>query len=91
MGTLYGMQVFNPRDIRVRASIFPLAITDIRVNGVSLQNSGDDLDFHTTSSGLKELHLSHDQNSLTFYFSDFEYVNSQLVKYSYRLEGFDKQ
>ena len=91
MGTLHGMQVFNPNEMKPRSSIFPLAITDIQINGVSIQDTGDDLDYHITSGNDKELRLSHDQNSLTFYFSEFQYVNTQLIKYSYWLENYDKE
>ena len=90
MGTLHGMQVFSPADIKPKSSIFPLVVTDIHVNGVSIRDTGDDLDYHISDSHGKELRLAHDQNSLTFYFSAFQYVRAQLVKYSYWLENYDK-
>ena len=88
-GTLYGMQVFNPKAIKARPSIYPLTLTDIHINGVALRNMGDEAPTQQAVNQLQELKLSHDQNSLTFYFSSFEYISPRLVKYSYMLEGYD--
>lgn len=91
MGTLYGLQVFNPKDIKVGAEIFPLMVTDIHVNGVSITNMSDDPDISRHYSSEHELRLRHDQNSLTFFFSSFEYIATSVTKYSFMLEGYDKQ
>lgn len=86
MGTQHGMQVFDPRTIKPTPNIFPLAITNLFINGTSIQDL-DDVDF----SHLLPLRLSHDQNSLTIHFSAFEYAGSNLSKYTYILEGFDNE
>ena len=91
MGTLHGMQVFNPDDIKPRSAVFPLSLTDIRINGASVLSIGNSSDLVSGIVRQHQMELSHDQNSLTFYFSAFEYVTTQVIKYSYRLEGYDKQ
>lgn len=89
-GTLYGMQVFNPKNIKPRPSTYSLTLTDIHINGVALRSMGDEAPTQQAVNQLQELKLDHDQNSLTFYFSSFEYISTRLVKYSYMLEGYDK-
>ena len=84
-GTQHGMQVFHPRDIKPVENIFPLTITNLYVNGVSLQN----MEGYEAMDYGAPLVFSHDQNSLTFYFSDFEYSSNHLAKYSYLLEDYD--
>lgn len=89
MGTLHGMQLFNPKDINPRSSIYKLELTDLHINGIPLRNI-EDGDAISSITREHKLSLSHDQNSLTFYFSSFEYINPRIIKYSYMLEGYDK-
>ena len=84
-GTQHGMQVFQPADIKPVRNIFPLAITNLSVNGINVQDMEDFGHFAEGST----LTFSHDQNSLTFYFSDFEFESNSMAKYSYLLEGYD--
>ncbi|MBQ7423236.1 MAG: response regulator [Prevotella sp.] len=91
MGTLHGMQVFDPNDVKPSANVFPLMLTDVLVNGTSLRYLTEDAGLFQRYLRNAELKLSHDQNSLTFYFSTFEYLTSGIVKYSFFLEGFDDQ
>ena len=85
-GTQHGMQVFHPRDIKPKQSIFPLAITNLYVNGISVQ----DIDgLPPLTPDHSPLVLSHDLNSLTIHFSDFEYESNNMAKYSYMLKGYD--
>ena len=90
MGTLHGMQVFDPDSIKPAPSLFNTAITNVYVNGVSLQDMGYSSPAIAAQRGGDRLTLSHDENSLTFYFSDFEYIGNENVKYSYRLDSYDQ-
>lgn len=91
MGTRHGMQVFRPADITPRSNVFPLALTNITVNGVSLLNVEEGSQSYSNIIRGKELRLDHNQNSLTFFFSLFDYVTPQLNRYAYRLENYDKE
>ena len=84
-GTQHGMQVFQPGDIKPVLNIFPLAITNLYINGTNVQ----DMEGYENFAEGSPLKFSHDQNSLTFYFSDFEYAGNNMAKYSYLLEGYD--
>lgn len=64
-----------------------LAITDLIINGVSA-NQMDGMDL---GRGLKEINLSYQQNLLTFHFSAFNFKAASSTRYSYWLEGYDKE
>ena len=89
-GTRQGVLIINPEIVHIRESQFPLAITDIEINGVSYRNMKEDCPIEGSLTGTKKIRLSHDQNSLTFYFSDFDYSASKKTKYTYILKGVDK-
>lgn len=91
MGTLHGMQVFNPDAIKPMSTIFPLSLTDVHVNGVSVSDLYDNPTLVSDIIRNHKMEVSHDQNSLTFYFSAFEYVTTAVIKYSYKLEGYDEE
>lgn len=65
-------------------------ITDLRVNGVSVLTM-DSLSrpLSASLSRTREITLSHSQNSLTLYFSDFDYSRPRSTLYQYMLEGSD--
>jgi len=90
-GTLHGLQVFMPQSLKPAQNLFPLRITNLFINGISVFQMGDNSPLETALSQLKEVRLSYDQNSLQFRFSDFEYLGTNLIKYSYLLEGYDKK
>lgn len=85
-GTKNGLMVLSPSKLSASHGNTFLAITDILVNGVpvnevSPQNDAVD---HT-----KAITLAYDQNSLTFHFSDFSFDDTESSLYTYMLEGYD--
>lgn len=89
MGTLHGMQVFNPKDIKLKEDFFELRITDIRINGVSVANISERPELQSCIKDGGELRLAHDENSLTFSVSTFRYMSIGMTKYSFWLEGLE--
>lgn len=89
-GTYHGIVVIDPHKISIPQPAFSPRITDIDINGISIRQQ-EDSSLFLQFSNMKELRLNHDQNSLTFYFSDFEYGEGQSSKYSYRLSGYDRE
>ena len=89
-GTYHGIIIIDPHQISISQPAFSPRITDVGINGVSVWQQEDRALFAQLSD-MKELRLSHDQNSLTFYFSDFEFGEEQSSKYSYRLSGYDRE
>ena len=59
----------------------PLTITDLLVNGESI----------SLTSTSNEVTLAHNQNTLTVRFSTFNFRSATATRFTYRLEGYDKQ
>lgn len=78
LGSLDGVLITSAAMIQQKGAEQTLRISEINVNGISLQH--DD--------GTE---WEHDQNSLTFFFSDLSFDVNHLTYYSYRLEGLDMQ
>ncbi len=89
--THQGCTTFNPESIQVSKPIFPLSITKIEANGISLgELDGDDAQLDGKLVRAKEFSISYHLNSLTFYFSDFYYAKKSASSFTYYLEGYDK-
>ena len=92
LGTFQGLCIIHPAAPASGAPASPVAcaaaplqpsqpqITDLRVNGISITH------FHPGS----RLSLPHDENHLSFYFSDFNYGPVATSLYQYWLEGADR-
>ena len=88
-GTYHGILVVNPHSLPQNSHRLPLATTGLDINGIPLQQLEDS----TLFVQLKQAHrlqLAYNQNSLTFYFSDFNYADEEGSRYSYRLVGYDR-
>ena len=93
-GSRHGITVVNPQSISIAESPFKLRITNIDINGTPLATAPDGSPSGPTLSARlaqqQELRLSYNQNSLTFYFSDFEYAKDRSPRYCYCLQGYDR-
>lgn len=87
-GSLDGIVVTNQVEQQV-AKRRQLLITGLEINGSSVYDMGEERPFEGDVSRVKNLSLNHDQNSLTFYFSNLGYGEQRLTTYQCRLEGFD--
>ena len=67
-----------------------LAVTDVLINGVSVGQMDEDSPLDEAPDVISELRLAHNQNSLTFHFSSFNYKAASATRYTYFLEGYDK-
>lgn len=88
--THQGILTFLPSRIVERKSPFSLAITKMEVNGVSVNELEDSVGLDQALVKTKEVTLNHNQNSLTFYFSDFSYSRKEGSTFSCYLEGYEK-
>nr|MBA3972157.1 hypothetical protein [Bacteroidota bacterium] len=90
-GTIKGAIKFDPKEELVRKPEMPiLNITDIKLfyDAVEWQKHSDTLSqWYALPSELK---LAHDENHLTFYFSGISKTLPENIRYSFKLEGFDK-
>lgn len=85
-----GILTFNPYDIHERKPAFPLSITKVEANGISIGELEDEVKLDAAISRAKKLSIGYHLNSLTFYFSDFYYSKKNGSSFSYYLEGYDK-
>jgi signal transduction histidine kinase/ligand-binding sensor domain-containing protein len=92
-GGINGFNAFFPDSIQEKKYDPPLVFTDLQVfnKQVSINENGNDQSLLKQSiTDTKELVLSYDQSVITFEFASLNYVLGNKKKYSYMLEGFDK-
>lgn len=87
--THLGIMTFWPSKIVEHKASFPLAITKLEVNGVSVNELDDGEGLEQALVRTKEVTFDYNQNSLTFYFSDFSYSRKEGSSFTYYLEGYD--
>lgn len=83
-GGLKGMNMFDPKKIRINPTPPPVVIT-----GLNIMNSPARLE--TNISETKEITLSYKDAMFTFAFAALDYQNPKLNKYRYKLEGFHNE
>lgn len=90
MGTKHGFLVFNPEKMTPAKPVFNLVVSDLYINGFPVRQVLSSDDMPDGIALTKELILNHNQNSLTFYFSDFNFGNANSTMYTYKLDGYDE-
>lgn len=96
-GTIAGLAAYNPQKDISKLGKFgnkhgknSLSLTDILVNGTSIIGRHDDgLIFN--KKGQSRIKLQHNENSLTFRFSNFNYNALYKTQYQFILEGYDHE
>ncbi len=89
--THHGILTFNPLTIRETLPVFPLSVTRIVANGISISELEEgEAQLDNTLTQAKEFSISHNLNSLTFYFSNFFYAKKNGSMFTYYMEGYDK-
>jgi two-component sensor histidine kinase len=78
-GGINGVNYFYPDSISENTHIPPVVISSIKISGVQLYGEVD------------ELHLSYDQNILTFEFAALDFTNPGDNHYEYILEGLESE
>ena len=89
-GTNHGFLVIDPNKTRPEVPKQQLILTDLLINGVSVENNKEPFQLASTIAYTDKLQLKHTQNTLTFFFSATNYSESGLTKYACYLENYDK-
>ena len=91
-GSGHGIVVITPELAYVAdAQSFPApSLTNLFVNGNVVNPGAEDSPLKRSLLFSDRLRLKHNQNSFTIEFSSFCYDKSQAVKYTYRLDKYDK-
>lgn len=92
-GGVRGLNSFYPEEIRQDSVYSPIVITDIKIHNISLRNLPSE-ERRTITGGkaidfAKEIILGYQDNNFSLDFSLLNYVNSELNRYIYKLEGYD--
>lgn len=88
-GTHNGLVIITPsQENEPNEVVHQAIITNIVINGSSILESGKESPFILLEKGLV---LANDENSLTFYYSCFDYAHPGHISYQYWLEGIDKE
>lgn len=89
-GTNFGLTVVDPRFIERASSDISATFTDLKLNGVSVRPGDWDSPLDSTLAYVSEINLKHFQNSFVLEFSTFDYMGTELSKFSYKLENYDQ-
>lgn len=91
-GSTNGLNYFRPSEITCPHSDSPIVITDLKIFGSSVRTHTEDIQRQLMDAPLdyaNEIVLKHNQNNFSLHFSLLNYVNPQLNRFKYRLEGYD--
>lgn len=90
-GGISGFNIFDPAKIKLGSFSAPIVLTDFKIFNKSVKIGNRKSDVLTQCiSETEKIKLKYDQNSITLDFASFDFANSSSIKYSYMLEGFDK-
>jgi signal transduction histidine kinase/ligand-binding sensor domain-containing protein/DNA-binding response OmpR family regulator len=87
-GGLDGFNYFNPRTLKSNTVVSPIVFTDLKISNRSVI-PGPDEAIKEHISETKEITLDYRQN-FSLEFTALNYTSPQDTRYSYKLEGFDK-
>lgn len=89
-GSGQGIVVVDPLQVFTEDQAPRISFTDLRLGGLSVRPGDPDSPLESSLAYAGEIRLSYNQNSFTVAYSTFEYAESDLLKYMYRLDGYEK-
>lgn len=93
-GGTHGLNSFYPQDIGHDNASYPTVLTDLRIYDTSIRSLSLEEQNTLLDAPLdyaSQLVLPYDQNNFSLDFSILNYINPNLNKYQYRLEGYDTE
>lgn len=88
-GTDHGLLVIDPAQIKTEHTLPNVVLTDLKVNGISVNPGDEDSPLVLAMSYTEALTLKHFQHSFMVEFSTLDYQTLNGTKYTYMLDGFD--
>ncbi len=90
-GTSYGLAIVRPNSAKsLNIKNVNVCITELRINGTSVYNSPDMDAQQRAYASEGAIELTHKQNSITIFFSNFIFSQAGTSIYQYKMEGTDK-
>ena len=94
-GGFRGLNSFYPDKVARDTVSSPIVITDIKVHNVSLRAmplaDREGIAANRSIDFMEEIVLGYQENNFSLDFSILNYINPELNRYLYRLEGYDKE
>ena len=90
-GTDHGLSMIDPVRIKTKQDVPNVVLTDLKVNGISVNPGDEDSPLSLAMSYTDAIQLKHSQNSFVVEFSTLDYNFLNGAKYTYLLEGYDKE
>lgn len=87
-GCNYGMAIIDAAQAATitQANNNEVQITDLKINNISIYHKNNNIALYNE----KQINLSHNENTISVLFSNFDYRNPEAAAYQYYLEGADK-
>lgn len=93
-GGARGINILNLNEVAYNTTSSPVVITDFKVFNESVRNmerTKYDALLAKSLDYVDHITLHHNQNNFSLSFSVLDYINPDLNKYEYQLEGYDEQ
>jgi signal transduction histidine kinase len=90
-GGIKGIDAFNPDKLKFNTEPPEVYIDGLRIFNKSLSADSTGYKIHKNLRLVKKITLHHNENIITIYFKALNYINPELNRYSYKLEGLDKK
>ncbi len=87
-GSIEGLNVFNPKQIKQSAYSPPVVLTDFQIFNQPVK-VGNGSPLKENINETKEIILSYSQNVFSFQFSALDFNSPQSIQYAYIMDGFD--
>ncbi|WP_437921829.1 two-component regulator propeller domain-containing protein [Sphingobacterium sp. LRF_L2] len=87
-GGIRGFNIFNPEDMHLRSQFPSLVLTQFQIDNKPYTSYNDYVDYPL--SAIDALEIPYDNAILSFSFAALEYSFPDKIRYSYFLEGWDK-
>ena len=88
-GSTKGLNIFDPKKIKLSSYKPNVVITDFQVFNKSVR-IGKNSPLKKSIYNADKITLSHNQDVFSFEFAALDYNSSQSIQYAYKMEGFDK-
>lgn len=91
-GSNYGLVVVDPEAVVSNTSVAPIvSFTNLHVNGIAVRPGDVDSPLERAMIYTNKIKLKYYQNSFVIDFTTFEYSMANDVKYTYRLDNYDRE
>lgn len=94
-GGTHGLNKFYPDSVKFDSTSYPVVITDLKIYEKSVRHlprkEYEEMFDGASLDEARHITLTYDRNQFSLEFSILDFINPQLNKYAYKLEGYDKE